>query len=120
MNQNPVDINISFADNEIRINNKSKFSESSMVVLRQMFHLALLKTADQISNISFPRLLLLDGIDDGGIEPERNINLQKVIKETFEHNYQIILATSITHLSENLKPYIYNRIFTSTSKSLDI
>lgn len=120
---NPTHINISFMDNQIYINNKNKFSESSMVVLRQMFHLALLQTSDQIKTMRFPRFLILDGIDDGGIEPERNMNLQKVIKETvdtFEHKSQIILATSITHLNEILKPFIHNRIFTSNSKSLDV
>lgn len=120
---NPTHINISFNDNQIFINNKNKFSESSMVILRQMFHLALLQTADQIETIRFPRFVILDGIDDGGIEPERNINLQKVIKETMDslkNQSQIILATSVTHLNEELKPFIYNRIFTSDSKSLEI
>lgn len=120
---NPIDINISFSDNQIYINNKNLFSESSMVVLRQMFHLALLQTADQIESLRFPRFLILDGIDDGGIEPERNMNLQKVIKETIEsfaNCSQIILATSTTHLSELLKPFIYNRIFTADSKSLEL
>ncbi|MGR2826294.1 AAA family ATPase [Acinetobacter sp. 1124_18A] len=120
---NPTHINISFRDNQIFINNKNKFSESSMVILRQMFHLALLQTADQIETMRFPRFLILDGIDDGGIEPERNINLQKVIKETvdsFKNKSQIILATSVTHLNEELKPFIYNRIFTAESKSLNL
>ncbi|KHF78455.1 hypothetical protein PJ15_1514 [Acinetobacter sp. neg1] len=120
---NPTHINISFTDNQIYINNKNKFSESSMVVLRQMFHLALLQTADQIKTIRFPRFLLLDGIDDGGIEPERNMNLQKIIKETvdsFDHKTQIILATSVTHLNDLLKPFIHNRIFTADHKSLDV
>lgn len=121
--KNAKDINISFSDNQISINNKNKFSESSMVILRQFFHLALLQTADEIENMRFPRLLILDGIDDGGIEPERNKNLQKIIKETidsFKNRYQIILATSITHLNDELKPFVYNRIFTPENKSLDI
>lgn len=120
---NPTHINISFSDNQIYINNKNIFSESSMVVLRQMFHLALLQTADQIESLRFPRFLILDGIDDGGIEPERNMNLQKVIKETiesFENCSQLILATSTTHLNELLKPFIHNRIFTTDSKSLEL
>ncbi|MDC4714194.1 hypothetical protein NQ806_16980, partial [Acinetobacter baumannii] len=82
-----------------------------------------LQTADQIETMRFPRFLILDGIDDGGIEPERNINLQKVIKETvdsFKNQSQIILATSVTHLNEELKPFIYNRIFTAESKSLNL
>ncbi len=121
--QNPRYINISFTDNKISINNKSKFSESSMVMLRHLFHLAILKTADEITHMRFPRLVLLDGIDDGGIEPERSIRLQELILETIssiKNDSQIIIATSITHLHENLKPFIYNDIFTADEKSLRI
>lgn len=120
---NPLHINISFTDNQIFVNNKSKFSESSMVVLRHLFHLALLKTADEISHIRFPRLILLDGIDDGGIEVERNIRLQELILETMsslKNQSQIILATSITYLNQDLKAFIYNRTFTADKKSLEI
>lgn len=121
--QNPKHINISFADNQISVNNKSKFSESSMVMLRHLFHLALLQTADEIPHMRFPRFVLLDGIDDGGIEPERNIRLQELILATIsslKNKSQIILATSVKHLHKDLKPFIYNEIFTADDKSLKI
>lgn len=121
--QNPRHINISFQDNQIYINNKDKFSESSMVVLRHLFHLALLKTADEIPHMRFPRFVILDGIDDGGSEPERNIRLQELILETInslENRSQIIVATSIKHLHSELKPFIYNEIFNAEDKSLKI
>ncbi len=121
--QNPKHVNISFSDNQISINNKSKFSESSMVILRHLFHLALLKTADEIPHMRFPRFVILDGIDDGGNEPERNIRLQELIIETInslENSSQIIVGTSIKHLHKDLKPFIYNDIFNAEDKSLKI
>ncbi|MGN5725064.1 AAA family ATPase [Acinetobacter calcoaceticus] len=121
--QNPSNINISFTDNQVYVDNKNKFSESSMVVLRHLFHLALLKTADECAHLRFPHFLLLDGIDDGGIEPERNIRLQEIILETIDslkNKHQVILATSITFLIPQLNKYVYNRVFTADRKSLDI
>ncbi|MFW2147013.1 hypothetical protein ACK2M2_02610 [Acinetobacter sp. TY1] len=119
----PQHISISFTDNQIYVNNKNKFSESSTVILRHLFHLALLKTADNIPNMRFPRLLILDGIDDGGLEPERIINLQKIILSelnTLKNSYQVILATSIDNLSEAMHPYIYTRKLTTSDKSIRI
>lgn len=119
----PNNINISFADNQISINNKSTFSESSTVILRHLFHLALLKTSDSIKKMRFPKLLILDGIDDGGLEPERILNLQSIIMETsdsLKHSHQIILGTSTTYLNESLKKYAYNAVFTIENKSLRV
>lgn len=117
----PQHISISFTDNQIYVNNKNKFSESSTVILRHLFHLALLKTADSIPNMRFPRFLILDGIDDGGLEPERILNLQTIILSvlnTLENKYQVILATSIDNLSEAMHPYIYTRRLTTDDKSI--
>lgn len=119
---NPKNVNISFTDNQIYINNKNKFSESSTVILRHLFHLALLKTADELEHMRFPRIVILDGIDDGGLEPERIMNLQEIILNTvrsLKNCHQVIIATSTKNLNNNLTPFIYNNLFTSQKKSLN-
>ncbi|MCH7337105.1 hypothetical protein [Acinetobacter sp. NIPH 2699] len=90
-------VEVSFEDNQIYINGSGHFSQSSTIVLRHLFHLALLVLADQDSAIRIPRFFVLDGINDGGLEKDRAENLQKIITETcnsLENPFQLICSTS--------------------------
>jgi len=90
-------VEVVFEDNEIKVNGASHFSQSSTVVLRQLFHLSLIMLADSDSSIRLPRFLILDGINDGGLEKCRAANLQKIIYETclnLKQPFQVICATS--------------------------
>lgn len=90
-------IEVSFEDNQIYVNGSGHFSQSSTIVLRHLFHLALLLIADSDSTIRIPRFFVLDGINDGGLEKERAENLQKIISETclsLTKPFQLICATS--------------------------
>ncbi len=119
--QNPAQIDISFTDNKILINGTPEFSESSTAVLRHLFHLALLSISTKLPYLRFPRLLLLDGIEDGGMELARSYNLQKIIVDecaTFKNEFQLIFASS--QVSPELENYIVGREFTEKQRSLDI
>lgn len=86
-----------FGENRVTVNGQRQFSESSMVILKHCFHLALLAASAEHSFFRFPRFLLLDGIDDGGQELERSHALQNAIVELSESlpsSHQIIFATS--------------------------
>lgn len=90
-------VEVSFEDNKIYVNGSGHFSQSSTVVLRHLFHLALLKLADSDSSLRIPRFFVLDGINDGGLEKERADNLQRIITETcksLKNPFQLICATS--------------------------
>ncbi|MFK3717823.1 AAA family ATPase, partial [Escherichia coli] len=93
----PRKVNFSFADNTVYVNGSKYFSESSAVVLRHLFHLALLTASIEKKYMRLPRFLMLDGIDDGGMEKERSHNLQKIIvqeTQSYQYDFQIIYATS--------------------------
>ncbi len=120
---NAANVQFSFTDNLISVEGSTKFSESSTVVLRHLFHLALLSTSTRIPEMRMPRFLILDGIEDGGMELERSHRLQEIIVEEcsrFECDYQVIFATSqISPKLEN-DAYVVARQFSENSRSLDI
>lgn len=87
----------SFGENRVAVNGQRQFSESSMVILKHCFHLALLAASSEHEFFRLPRFMLLDGIDDGGQELQRSHALQKSIvklSEGLPSSHQIIFATS--------------------------
>ncbi|WP_158998362.1 coiled-coil domain-containing protein [Pigmentibacter ruber] len=90
------DIQVSFNKNKIVINN-SKISASSQVVLKNALHLAILELSLSEPKILYPRLLLLDNIDDKGMTQQRSHNFQKIIQKLSiesDVKHQIIMTTT--------------------------
>ena len=98
--QNIVKVNFDFAMNEISINSKNVFSESSMFLINNMLHFAILLASLEHDFIRVPKLLILDGIENGGMSEKRSKNFQKILKkhtEDLSYKYQIFITTrSIT------------------------
>jgi hypothetical protein len=121
--KNPDKVEFSFSDNSITINGANKFSESSTVVLRHLFHIALLSASTKDSKMRFPRLLILDGIEDGGLEPARAQLLQEIIVReclALDVDYQMIFASSQIAPSLNSAEYVVGRTFSESNRSLSI
>ncbi len=119
----PRKVNFSFADNTVYVNGSKYFSESSAVVLRHLFHLALLTASIEKKYMRLPRFLMLDGIDDGGMEKERSHNLQKIIvqeTQSYQYDFQIIYATSEINPEYENTDLIVGRYFNPDDKSLKI
>ncbi|MFD1711897.1 AAA family ATPase [Ottowia sp. GY511] len=116
-------VHFSFIDNQIIIDGSAKFSESSTAVLRHLFHLALLTASTEIPTMRFPRFLILDGIEDGGMERPRAYRLQEIIAEecsTYEVDFQVIIATSQIAPSLNVEEFVVGRAFTEDQRALAI
>lgn len=116
-------IQFSFTDNIISVDGATQFSESATVVLRHLFHVALLSASCKIPEMRLPRFLILDGIEDGGMELGRSHRLQEIIVEeckTFSCDYQLIFATS--QIAPNLETpeFVVSRAFSEKRRSLDI
>jgi hypothetical protein len=120
----PSDVKVDFSENSIYVNGARNFSESSAVVLRHIFHLALLTASMEKHYMRVPRILMLDGIDDGGMEKERSHNLQKIIVqecERYTHDYQVIFATSEINPDLEKDSYVVGkRPFTPEHRSLNV
>lgn len=94
---NAAAVDWDFGQNRLSVNGHTQFSESSMVILKHSFHLALLVASTQVPAFRVPRFLLLDGIEDGGQEIARSHHLQERIVElsrSLTTSHQIIFATS--------------------------
>lgn len=116
-------IQFSFADNSIIVEGATQFSESSTVVLRHLFHLSLLSASTRIPEMRLPRLMMLDGIEDGGMELERSHKLQEIIVnecQTFQNNYQLIFATSQIAPQLDSEAFVVGRYFSEEDRSLQI
>ncbi|WP_449431996.1 AAA family ATPase [Pseudomonas putida] len=112
-----------FEENSVYVNDSRNFSESSTVVLRHIFHLALLTSSVELEYMRVPRFLMLDGIDDGGMEQNRSHNLQRVIvQECAKYNwdFQLIFATSEIYPQLEGSNMVVSRSFSPDARSLDI
>jgi len=119
----PKQVSFSFVDNEVYVNGSKNFSESSAVVLRHVFHLALLTASLNKSYMRLPRFLMLDGIDDGGMEKERSHNLQKIIvqeTQSYLHDFQLIYATSEINPAYDDTELVVGRYFNPDDRSLEV
>jgi hypothetical protein len=116
-------INIDFAANQLSIDGQREFSASSMVFLRHGFHLALLLSSLELPYFRYPRLLILDGVEDGGMEVERSYNFQKIIARSSQGSdvaHQIIMTTMSVCPELDTKQYIVGRKFTHEERSIGI
>lgn len=121
--QKAENVQFSFTDNSISVEGATQFSESSTVVLRHLFHTALLSASCNIPSMRLPRFLMLDGIEDGGMELQRSQHLQEIIVREcskFTCDYQLIFATSQIAPSLDKPEYVVARAFSEESRSLDI
>lgn len=120
---NAQKVTFSFHNNTVYVNDTRNFSESSAVVLRHIFHLALLTTSTQKDYMRVPRFMMLDGIDDGGMEKSRSHKLQEIIVNecaNFKVDFQLIFATSDISPELEGTDFVVGRPFNPEARSLDI
>lgn len=115
------DISFNFGDNTIVVDGKSQFSASSMVYLKNCFHLALFWASGVHGFFNYPRLVMFDNVEDKGMEVERSHNFQRVVNElsdNLEVDHQIIYATSMVVQDYLGTDKIVGEYYTHDNKSL--
>lgn len=118
-----TDIEFDFSSNYIAVNGKSAFSESGEVYLKNAFHLALLLASLEKEYIRIPRLMILDGIENGGMEDERSKNFQRVAKKLLDEHqvvFQLIFTTKSIYSCLDNDKYIVGEKYGKVNKSLKI
>lgn len=119
--KNATEIEFDFASNRISVNGKSTFSESGTVYLYNAFHLALFMASLIKPYVRIPRFMILDGIENGGMEDPRSKNFQEVVKrfvESYDVDCQIILATKSVSPQLNTPKYLVGPYYEEGNKSL--
>lgn len=106
--ENPTTFSVNFGDDAMLVDGKMNFAESSNVILKNSAILSLFLAACYDSEFWHPKFLLMDNVEDKGMEIERSHNFQRIIireskKAKFPH--QIIFTTSM--LDPKLEESIY-------------
>ena len=94
----PEEVSFDFAKDKMYVNGRSKFSASSMVVMKNSIRFSIFSHSadDQYSRL--PNLLLMDNIEDKGMQKERSQNFQKQMVEVskgIKNDFQLIFTTSM-------------------------
>jgi DNA repair exonuclease SbcCD ATPase subunit len=118
---NGRNIEFDFAEDRVSIDERALFSASSMVYLKNSFRLAMLKASCTDKSYLYPRFLLMDNIEDKGMETSRSqLFQQEVVKmsQSLECEHQIIFTTSMIDPDINDSEYCVGEFYTDQNKTL--
>ena len=96
--RNAQAVAIKFADNSVMVDGVLNFAESSNVILKNTAILSLLLGATQDRDFYHPQFILMDNIEDKGMEQVRSHNFQEIVaraSESADIEHQIIFTTSM-------------------------
>lgn len=119
--QNAESVTFEFDGDRIAVNGDSFFSASSMVYLKNSFLAAFCFAAAQDPTFNHPRFLLMDTVEDKGMEPERSQNFQKLLFEYSKRavsEHQIIIATSMIAQDLNVPEVTIGDFYTHDKRTL--
>ncbi|MER9247755.1 hypothetical protein [Mesorhizobium sp. M0590] len=94
----PDGVYYNFTEDRVEINGKSGYSASTLTLIRNAFHLALLVASCRDKQFNYPRFLLLDNVEDKGMTPDRSKNFQRLmvaLSQSLDYEHQIIFTTSM-------------------------
>ncbi|MHB0946970.1 MAG: hypothetical protein ACYC3B_07345, partial [Sedimentisphaerales bacterium] len=99
------------------------FAASSHVVLKNAFHFSMLLASCVKQYFRYPRFLIIDSIEDKGMQEERSRILQKYIVEKSENldvKHQIIFTTAKIAPELNIDKYTIGEFYRGDIKSLNL
>lgn len=118
-----VSLSLLFEKNAYLLNGRNNYSASSTALLKNAIHFGLLFASAMDSEFRYPRFLLCDTAEEGGMEQDRSHNFQKVIADLSSKSeipFQIILSTSSIDPSLDVATYCIGPKYTKQNKSLDL
>jgi predicted nucleic acid-binding Zn-ribbon protein len=121
--EDPESIEFSFEGNKISVDGHTYFSASARVILKSSFFLGFFAAATKDPPFRHPRFVMLDTIEDKGMEPARSHNFQNQILRVSEEaavEHQIIYATSMIAPDLDHERHTIGRFSTGDSFTLDI
>ena len=116
-------VEINFENDAISVDGKANFAESSNVFLKNAAVLSLFLASGTDTKFFHPRFLLMDNIEDKGMEQERSHLFQRLIVERateIKIPYQVIFTTSMMNPELELDDYVIGPAYTREEKSLKI
>ncbi|SDF48065.1 ATP-binding protein [Limimaricola pyoseonensis] len=114
-------VSFEFDADRLSVNGESFFSASSMVYLRNSFFASFLFAAANDPDFLHPRFLIMDTVEDKGMEPERSMNFQRLLRDKSANavsSHQIIIATSMIAPELDNPDYTVGKFYTHERKTL--
>lgn len=118
----PDSFTFDFGKNTYAINSADKISESSAVILKSSFGLALFIESTKDDLMRFPRFMILDQIEGQGMVNSRRWNFQKLIVESCKdltRPFQLIFTTSSLFPELEDSEYCVGPCYTKDRKTLN-
>lgn len=121
--ENAQRVEFDFGTNRITVDGHSYFSASSRVILKSSFFLGFCAAAMKDPLFRHPRFVMIDTIEDKGMEPERSHNFQNQILRVSEESkveHQIIYATAMISPDLDDEQFTIGRFSTRDDPTLAI
>lgn len=96
--ENVEEVTLDFGKDKMYVNGRSKFSASSMTIMKNAIRMAIFIHCVGDSQARLPKFLMLDNVEDKGMTEERSQNFQRVIVAACDQltdDYQLIFTTSM-------------------------
>jgi len=116
-------VTLNFRDDAISVDGNMNFAASSNVVLKNSAILALFSAATMDEDFYHPRFLLMDNVEDKGMEEKRSHNFQSLIvqaSQTARYDHQIIFTTSMMNPELDLERFVVGPRYTHEKKTLEL
>jgi hypothetical protein len=114
-------VSIRFGDNALSVDGEMNFADSSSVILKNAAILSIFSAATLDQKFYHPRFVLLDNVEDKGMEMIRSHNFQKLIvarSEAAKIDHQIIFTTSMICPELNIDKYTIGPQYDHTNQTL--
>ncbi len=114
-------VEVNFRDNSVLVDGDLNFAESSNVIVKNSAILGLLSAACEDLEFLHPRFLLMDNVEDKGMEMARSHNFQRIIVEASaaaKAQHQIIFTTSMINPDLDNEKYVIGPHYTHARRTL--
>lgn len=110
------------ATNSYALDGRNQFSASSVTLLKNSIHFALLFASLEREFFRYPRFILCDNMEDKGMKPERSQNFQRAVVALSQASgveHQIIFTTSMIDPSLDKPEFCIGPNYVNNLKTLD-
>lgn len=121
--ESPRKVDFSFTDNRISVDGHTYFSASSRAILKSSFVLGFFSAALKHKFFRHPRFIMMDTIEDKGMEPQRSQNFQRLAAEVCGRSDvqgQVIFATAMIAPELDSSEFTVGRSYTREDRALEL
>ena len=119
----PELLELNFRDDAMFVDGQMNFAESSNVFLKNTAIFSLFMAAGNDDLFNHPRFILLDNVEDKGMEVERSHLFQRLIVEhstELAERHQVIFTTSMMNPELELDDYVIGPHYTHEERTLKL